>query len=381
MAEAPTSRMFGDPGDLEPFWGAWDELAVEESQPFAAPAWTMAWWEHHRPKHARLRIVLVWKGGRLVGAVPLFSSARRYRPLGQGHSAAEPLARRGFERDVAEQTALRLAGSRPAAAVIELDLHASSTRWQELLAEAWPGGRRARSWVKHETPVPRVDLSSGFEAWMSEKSGSFRRESRRKQRAIQSAGGHFRYTTIKTLEDDLQAFLRLHRGRLAHQGGTSLAGDAVMRMLTAAGSCLLESGRFRLLCLDVDGSTVGAQVLVAAGREVIAWNSGFDERFSQLSPSMQCLFHAIADAAERGELSLSLGPGAQDYKYRLASEEDSLVSHALLMPGSGYPLARMRLASTQLGRVLKERLPAGARQRLRGMARPLRAVTSRLGGG
>ncbi|HWM64871.1 MAG TPA: GNAT family N-acetyltransferase [Solirubrobacterales bacterium] len=365
-----SSRMFDDPGELEPFLSAWDELAVDESQPFAAPAWAMAWWSHLRPRRAELRTVLVWQGDSLVGVVPLFTSGRRYLPLGEGLPATEPLARQSFERGVAEQAAMRLAEAEPAPTAIGLDLRNSSPSWAALLCESWPAGRRLRPWVTAEAPVPRIDLDAGFDAWVSSRSTKFRREMRQKQRAIEKAGGSFRYATSETLEDDVGAFLQLHRRRRSGQGGTSLTGDDVGRMLIAAGSALLESGRFRLLCLELEGKPIAARVLLATEREVCMWNSGFDEDFSKLSPSMQSLLHALGDAASgRDELGISLGPGGQSYKNRLSTGEDTLASYVLLPSGIGYPLARLRLAREQWRHALVERLSPTAKRRLRRLLR------------
>jgi CelD/BcsL family acetyltransferase involved in cellulose biosynthesis len=362
---ALTSRMLESTDDLGPHRAEWDELAVAAHQPFGSPAWALAWWDNLRPRKAKLRLVIVQEGDRLAGIVPLFSSGRSYRPLAGGLAPAEPLSRPGLEREVAAAAVATLAESVPRPATIELELHGSSPAWAELLGEAWLDGRGAWRWAKSDTPVPRVALVDDFDAWMETRSTSFRREMRRKRRKLESAGGAFRHATEGTLENDVHTFLRLHRSRLAGQGGTNLTADGIEQMLIAVGADLLPSGRFRLLCLELDGKPIAMQLLLAGGGEVSAWNTGFDEAYAKLSPVMQCMVHSIADAAERGERMMSFGPGGQDYKYRLSNDEDSLLSHVLVPPGVTYPLARCRLAPAQVRYGLSGRLSPEAKQRLR----------------
>jgi CelD/BcsL family acetyltransferase involved in cellulose biosynthesis len=367
------SSIAEDPAELESLWREWDALAVAESQPFAAPAWAMAWWRHLRPADARLRIILVHEGEALVGVLPLFSSGRRWMQLAHNLPGAEPLARRGAEEGVAAQAAERLAAVDPRPATIELELRRRSPNWAALLADAWPHGRGPTTRVTREEPIPRVEIDAGYDAWFDSRSSKFRGEARNKRNRVQKAGGSFRYATAETLERDVEAFLALHRSRQAGQGGTNLTDDGIARMLVEAGGDLLDEGRLRLLCLDLDAETIAVRVLVRAGDEVGMWNSGFDEAHSKLSPSVQSMLRAIADAADgRDHLGVSLGPGGQSYKYRLANADDALVTQVLLIPGRGYAAARLRLAAQQARGGLGRRLPQNVKQRIRRVARSTR---------
>lgn len=338
------------PQDLGELRDQWDELAVAAERPFEGPAWALAWWERLRPPGARLWIVAVLEGERLVGIAPMHAAGSALRQLGKGVAAVGPLAVSGREAEVARVAAEGLAAAHPAS--VSLELAASSPDWAGMLATSWPGG--AREWATSSEALPRVDLGEGFEAWTRGKSGSFRRENKRKHKMLQEAGGSFRFATAETLADDVAAFMRLHRARLAGRGGSSLADASVDRMLVDVGVELMSSGRFRLLCMEIDGRIVAGQVLSAAGRELSAWNSGFDAAYADLSPSMQCLVRALEDGSARGERTMSLGPGGQDYKYRLASGEDRLVVHELLPHGVRYPLARARMVARQARARLRE---------------------------
>jgi CelD/BcsL family acetyltransferase involved in cellulose biosynthesis len=364
-----TTRILAEPEELGELWGQWDALAMQSERPFVAPAWALSWWETLRPDSAELRLVVVLDGDSLVGIVPLYCSKRAYAPLGGGMAPVEPLARVGLERQVAEAAQTALAEASPRPATVEVEMHRSSPDWAGLLGGSWLGGRGAGRWTRLEAPVPRIDLGEGFEEWLGAKSSRFRREMKRRRRKLEEAGGSFRFATAESLERDVATFMRLHRQRRAGQGGTSLSDDGVERMLVAVGGKLLDSGRFRLLSIDLDGEPIAARLLLAAGREVSAWNSGFDEAHSKLSPSMLSILEALRDASERGERTMSLGPGGQEYKYRLSNWEDTLCSHVLIVPGAGYPLARLRLVPSQIRVGVSGRLSAGTKRRLRGLIR------------
>ncbi len=363
------ARILERPDELGPLREEWDALAVRNARPFAAPAWALSWWETLQPDRAELRLVVVEEAAGLAGIVPLYRSKRAYAPLGGGMAPVEPLARAGLERQVAAAAQAALAEASPAPATVEIEMHGSSPDWTELLGGNWLGGRGARRWTRLETPVPRIDLGEGFEQWLGAKSSRFRREMKRRRRKLEEAGGSFRFATAESLERDVGTFMRLHRQRRAGQGGTNLTDDGVERLLATVGGELLDSGRFRLLSIDLDGEPIAARLLLAAGREVSAWNSGFDEAHAKLSPSMLSILEALRDASERGERTMSLGPGGQEYKYRLSNWEDTLYSHVLILPGASYPLARLRLVPSQIRVGLSGRLSAGTKRRLRGLIR------------
>lgn len=343
--------------ELGPFVDAWDELAVAQAEPFGAPAWALAWWRHLRPDRAELRVVLVEDGEDLVGVVPLYAVGAFYHPLGTDAGVAEIVARPGSEAEVARTAAAALVGAGPRPVSIELQAQSCGPDWSTLFEQGWPTGRGAWSRLQAEIPVPWVDLGDGgFEQWLNEKSGSFRRDIRRNQRKLERDDGSFRLATAETLERDVAEFLRLHRERREGIGGTSLVGDQIERTLLAAGSELLPRDRFRLYCLEMGGRTIAAQLVLAAGSVSAAWNSGFDEDYSRYAPSIQCIAHALADAVERGERGFSLGSGGQDYKSRMATREESVRSRLLVPRGSTYPVDRLRVQARQARRGLLTRL-------------------------
>jgi CelD/BcsL family acetyltransferase involved in cellulose biosynthesis len=355
---------------LLPVRQAWDELAAASGRPFAAPAWALSWWEHLRPEGARLCVLVVELDEGIAGVVPLHAIDRVLRPIGGELAPVEPVSRVGLEEEVAAAAGELLAAAELRPALIELIQHGTGPDWAGMLSRAWPGSRGAWHRVESEAPAPRVDFGNGFDAWMGEKSKSFRRDIRTSRRKLDEAGAAFRYATEETLESDVGEFLRLHRMRLADRGGSNIPeGEDIERMLVAVGQELLPSERFRLICLDLNGEVIAADLLLAAGKEVSAWNSGFDEAYRDFSPIMQCLVQVLADAAERSERTMSLGPGDQAYKYRLSNSEDCLRSSVIAPRGGSYPLVRLRLLPGRGRRELAKRLSPEVKRRLRRFGR------------
>lgn len=137
-------------------------------------------------------------------------------------------------------------------------------------------------------------------------------------RRLEERGATFRFAAEGTLAHDVEELLRLHGARREQVGNWGGIESGTAEMLVEAGRDLVDSGRFRLITLGMDGKAIAAHLLLAAGSRVTGWSSGFDDAHRAYSPSLQCLVYALKDADRRGQRVLSLGPGAQSYKSRVA---------------------------------------------------------------
>jgi CelD/BcsL family acetyltransferase involved in cellulose biosynthesis len=370
-----TAEIFDDARRLEPLRESWDALAVAAGRPFCAPGWALAWWRHASPKAAALRVVAVRDGGELVGIAPLWadsdeSRGARYRLLaGRLSAPVGPLAAEGREREVAAATAEALAAASPRPWAIVFEGQPVDRDWAGELAGAWPG----RGPWRHATPPvasPTVDLSpADYESWLATKTGNFRQQARRFRRRLDKEGATFRVAGPGEIERAVSAFVDLHGARWSERGGSNALVDGLAPMLLDAAGELAPLGRFRAVTIEIDGTVVSAQLLVAAGGEVSYWNGGFDERWERHKPAQQTLLFAIADAIERGDRRIDLGPGAQDYKRRLADGEDAVDTVTVVPRGTAYPLGRARLAPYQARWAVSRRLTPDVKRRLRGLLR------------
>jgi CelD/BcsL family acetyltransferase involved in cellulose biosynthesis len=366
-----------DPAKLDALRDEWDALAVAAARPYCSPAWMLAWWRHARPSGARLQVVTVHDDERLVGIAPLWQGSKPFagpfhRLLAGGLSApVGPLAVPGREAEVAAAIASALAGGSGGAAarVLRLDGQQGTPVWPTRLADAWPA---ARPWIHSALPIasPTVQIEQlDYERWLAGKTQNFRQQARRFRRRLEKDGARFVAADLGRIDEFLQAFVALHGARWSERGGSNALVDGLVPMLSDAARELLPLGRFRAFGLEVDGAFVSVQLFVAAGGEVSYWNGGFDERWERSKPALQTLLFAVGDAMERGDSRIDLGPGAQDYKLRLADGEDVVDTVTLVPRGPAYPSSRLRLAPYQARWGLSRRLTPEAKRRLRRLAR------------
>lgn len=366
---------------VDPLEAEWDELAVAAQLPMMSPACVLAWWRHMAPKTAQARIVAVREGERLVGLAPFYidPAARRARldirlPGIELAGRLAPLAAAGRESEVANALAGALAGSRPGADVVALEGSPTSTSWASALRTSWPGHIRplSSSYSVHSCPIVSLRGES-YAVWLAGKSSNFRSQMRRLGRQFAAAGGTTRSSTVDTLASDVDVFMRLHASRWEGRGESHLltARDAVAETFLDMGRRLLESERFRLRLLEIDGEPICAQLFLAAGGRVLYVNGGWDERFARLKPSMVGILSMIEEAFERGEQCLDLGVGDQPYKGRFADRDEPVAWTILLLPRARLPLTCARvlptIANTHLRSAIKRNVPAAQLRRYRQM--------------
>jgi CelD/BcsL family acetyltransferase involved in cellulose biosynthesis len=133
-------------------------------------------------------------------------------------------------------------------------------------------------------------------------------------------------------------------------------------MLEEVARQLVTQLRFRLWSIQIEGQIICAEIFVCAGGTVCSWLGGFDEEWSAKQPSIQTLIAALEHSWEFGDDRFELGPGGQDYKYRLADQADILDTTILVPQTLRYPLTRAQLISKDLARIGFRRLPTQHRR-------------------
>lgn len=367
-------ELIEEEGRLEELRGAWDELAQTLGRPYAAPGWMLAWWRHAAPAGARLGVAAAWDGDELVGLAPLWRERRAgvqwLRPLAAPVShRSEPLAAPGREGDVAPVMAAALAGARPAPDAVAFEALPAGSPWPGLLAAEWPGPGRARLEREREVTAPHVTLDGGYDAWLAAKSSNFRSQVRRLRRKLEAQGARFvRITEADDLEPALRDFARLHHARWDPRGGSGALTPEVEAMLAAAVADLSPRGRLSIWAVEVDGRAISSHLFVEAGDEMVYWLGGHDDAWGAHKPGLQTLVAAVEDAFARGVARLDLGPGDQEYKYRLADGESSLEWVTLLAPGRS-PVPRAALAVRHARIAGARRLTPEQRERVKALLR------------
>ncbi|HST39198.1 MAG TPA: GNAT family N-acetyltransferase [Conexibacter sp.] len=362
----------------------WDELAVAARQPMTAPAWMLTLWRHLRAPEEQARVVAVRERGRLVGLAPLAAGVGlpgrvEYRLMVPEIPRTSPLALPGREWEVGAAIAGALDRAQPRPDVVLLESAPLDTCWPLALAAGWPGRLRPplRQYAVVGSPVVSLGDAS-FDAWLARRSSNFRGQMRRARRQFEAAGGVSRASTQASLHDDLATFMRLHADRWEGRGDSPIValGERLAAAFEAVGRLLLDSGRFRLRLLELEGEAISAQLFGEAGGEVLYYNGGWDERFARFKPAQLSIFDAIEECFERGDARMDLGPGQQPYKLRFADGDDPVAWNVLAVPGRRLPLTLARtlpeIGSRELRAAAKRALSGAQADRLRELRGRLR---------
>jgi CelD/BcsL family acetyltransferase involved in cellulose biosynthesis len=360
---------------LEETTDAWDSLVAEVARPMASPFWMLAWWRNMTSGSERLRAVAVWRDSQLVAMAPYWLDSspgglRELRLLSAGMCYRLTVAvRRDDEAAVAPLVGRTLAASVPHPGTVRADAVDVDSPWPPALAAAWPGRRQA--WLRRDRVLSAPVLATegrSFEEWMGSKSKNFRQQMRGGRRKLEKAGAVVRMSRAATLSSDMSALIRLHHGRWAARGGSSVMSPGVERLLLEAGGELLARGQLRLWMIDAEGAPISAHLFVAAGGEVAYWNGGFDESWSQYKPALQALFAAVEHAFEHGDSRVDFGAGDQAYKRRFAEGDHPVAWYTLFPRDSAYLLNRARTLPRHLrwgAREAFERLPERHQRRIK----------------
>lgn len=342
------------PDQLQDIWVVWDELARAQSAPCSAPVWGLAWWRHAAPADAELRVIVAWDSDEVVGVAPMYCHRERgvvrYGFIAdKASSPVAPLARDGFQAQVAAVVMSELARSRPRPDVLAFGNLPATSPWPDLLRTRWPGRRRPLLLRKEGLATPHIDVDGTYEGWVADQSRNFRQQLRRHRRRLEARGATFRMITdAAELEDRIDDFARLHHARFEDRGGSAVLDRGVRQMLVEAGTDMLADERFRLWVIEVGAKVISAHLLLAAGGRVTYWLGGFDDDWGSEQPAMQTLAAALEHSFETGGAVFDLGPGLQDYKLRFAKQVAPGIDAVLVVPN-------LRRVAT-LARVLPPRL-------------------------
>jgi CelD/BcsL family acetyltransferase involved in cellulose biosynthesis len=299
--------------------------------------------------------------------------------IGDSLPRSSPLSLPGREQEVAEAIGAVLATASPRPDAIALESTPLASPWLGALHSGWPGGVRPVSRRFLVQSSPTISLANdGFEGWLSRKSSNFRSQMRRIRRQFTQAGGSARISTAATLDADLDAFFRLHTSRWEGRGSSSIVAraDSMRAAFGEVGRAQVESGRFRLWMLEIEGKPISAQLFVEAGGELLYMNGGWDKRHAKLKPAILGILYAVQDAFARGEQRLDLAPGGQPYKLRFADGDDPVAWALVMLPGRRLPLTVARstplLVRIATRETAKRVLPPASVERIRQVRRRLR---------
>lgn len=311
---------------LEAEWRALLEDSGQ-NQIFLTWEWVSSWLGSFGPDHAlRFFIARSASDSRLLGVAPLAIYPDRSNPLMEFRA----LAFIGQELAPDHLDLLIRNGHRERAAAALLDLMLDARgEWDCLLLDGIDSAspllqlieqRAELAWHHaHVSPCPYISLPDTFAEWLSGLSKKRRYKIGSGQRRLEEAyPGRVRISRVRTGEElvpALAALVRLHRSvRNSRHTGNAFRSEQWISFHKHLCELLLERDWLRLYLLSLGERDIAALYCFRYGGTVSFYSTGYDIEFSDYSPGMLLLVHAIKESVEEGAEIFDFLRGDETYK-------------------------------------------------------------------
>jgi CelD/BcsL family acetyltransferase involved in cellulose biosynthesis len=358
--------------DLRP---EWTDLfrRCRTATPFQAHAWLEAWWRAYG-RSGRLRVVLVRRGGTLVGAAA-FVLVRRAAcavlvPVGGAFSDfTDALVVDDCAADAAAELARAVGKLRGWQAVDFPETRPGGVAGGPLLA-AWTGRTHDLA-ASLCLELPATD----FERFVADLPAHARKTVKRRVNQIARLALDVREVEPADAPRAVADLLRLHRAQWQGRGGNpEHQRPAFAAHLASAVPGMIADGQAVLLEYRIDGDLVAANLVIVGTDLAGGYLYGADPALRDKLDVTTLLIATTMPIAVRGNRpTMSMLRGAEPYKQRWRPVETVNRRVVLVRPGSPRGLAYAAAVRTRgaAARWAKERAPwlRGARDRLRAALR------------
>lgn len=341
--------------ELEP---AWRKLAEEcaVATPFQTFEWQSAWMRQVG-RSKRPYVWTCWEGTDLVGLMPLVRCAgpwRTLKPMGCGASDyLHPLSAPNYEASVADELLRHLKEETSADLV---DLH--QVRETEPLAASFEdSGWRGRSTLEQATCLV-LDLPKTYDAFLSSLGKSLKYDVKRLDK-LSAEGGRVRTRDVDPEDAGkaMEVFLDFHKRRWRKRGlPGAFVGKRIQAFHKEWAQAAARNGWLKMSLLTVDENPAGAIYAMALGQSCYFYQSGFDPRYSSLSPGTLLVAHTVRKSIEEGRTRFDFLRGDEPYKRRWKPQHE-IKNLRLLAPTNGF-LGRIAQAWNGAGFRVESRVRA-----------------------
>lgn len=355
---------------------AWDAIrhdwdVLHSISPTASTAldftWLRQWWRVYGPVYGAdgLRIVTLWHGRRLAGALPLYLSRAPGRMVAVRCLRFISTGEAEFEETCAdyldllhepgdEEACTRLAWSAIDAmgwdtlSLMDMSERTPLLRWRDQL----PARRRFKVVPRGSCPIARID--AGFEAYLQQLSSKARMRARQEIRKVEGTGAVFELATQADADIYFEDLIRVHQERWTADGQPGCF--AAPRFTEFHRHLVREwvgSGRAILGRLSHRGHACAMLYGFVTGDKFDLYQLGTRSVEGGVihSPGMAANLLLMALLGEKGVARYDFLRGATKFKKSLTSEQCSLISLECRRP---TPRAQLELIELQLRRVVRK---------------------------
>jgi CelD/BcsL family acetyltransferase involved in cellulose biosynthesis len=370
MAKPPpdgqvTTKIIYDEAEWDAIQDQWNELYAA-SRTASAPldhAWLRGWWRVYQPtlRAASLRVITVWRGTLLIGALPLFIHRERNSLLGLRHLRIVSTGEAEFEETCPDYLNILSLPGEEALCARWVWREISHMSWDHLeflnLAESTTLLRpeilppNAHRFSLGACPI--ADLTGGFESYLQKLSSNGRQQARRLLREAEVAGVRFEIIGMTQLADGFNDLISLHQARWTPEGKPGVF--AAPRFVEFHRNLLaqwLPAGRAVLARLTLGSEPVAVLYGFVTGPKFDFYQSGVQIETKGALRSPGNLSHLLLMKAliERRVTAYDFLRGSSSYKKRLATRESHLLGIQIWRPtlrATVYRSARL------VGRILR----------------------------
>jgi len=341
--------------DWYSFRRQWENLY--EVSPTASTAldftWLYEWWRVYRSsfRAPELCIVTVWRGERLIGALPLYFRREARGALGTRRLSFISTGEPEFEETCADYlNVLFLPGEK--AATVEAMWHAiDGMSWDRLelldLPQDSPmlnAAHRPRSaQLTGRGKCPIADLADGFEAYLGRLSSNRRQHARKLMRDGEKAGARLEVVTPEDADQAFDDLVRLHQSRWTAVGKPGVfAAPRFLEFHRQLVRRWLPSGRAVLARLEFESVPLVVLYGFVTGTKFDFYQSGVAIAAAGRLRSPGNLAHLMLmkTLADRGIREYDFLRGASTHKERLATHDAELVALEAWRPTLASALSR-----------------------------------------
>ena len=306
--------------------------------------WLRGWWRVYGTLYGKagLRVVTVWRGSRLVGAIPLYVGRGMGGSLGTRHLRFISTGEEEHEETCPDYLNLLCLPGEEAVCANAIWGEVGRMDWDHLefldLMEDSPLLRGitlphdARSFSRGSCPI--ADLTDGFEAYLKRLSLKSRQQARRVLREGE-AGAHFEVADVNQAAGAFDDLVRLHQERwtLDSQPGV-FASPRFTEFHRNLIQEWLPSGRAILARLSIADVPVAVLYGFVNGLKFELYQLGVQrEPASRVhSPGILANLLLMRALTERGVTAYDFLRGSASYKVRLATRESQLVGVRIWRP-------------------------------------------------